>query len=112
MRKFISCLLALCTLWMSTWLVTDIHDVVDGNQPHPVFSSQAEPSDSDLMANFDRESSDCGVCSYDHGGHTGQALIIVRLASVRFDCRVTRQICDISSLPSHITTPTQRPPIV
>ena len=100
MRKYISCLLALCILWMSTWLVTDIHDVAaaDRNQPHPIFSTQLEASDSDLVVNFNTETSHCEVCSYDHGGHMGQALVISRLTSMQFDCQTTRRT---RLLPSH-----------
>ena len=99
MRKCISCLLAICTLWMSTWLVTDIHDVAaaDRNQPHPIFSAQLEPTDSDLEADFNIESPQCEICSYDHGGHVGQTLIISQLTSKPFDCQHTYPTCYISS---------------
>lgn len=38
--------LAFLTFWMSTWMVTDIHDwsLVDANQLHPVFSVQQSHS--------------------------------------------------------------------
>ena len=68
--------LAFLTFWMSTWMVTDIHDwsVADASQAHPVFSVQETHSElNDQTATADH-SSHCGVCSYDHGGHMGQAL--------------------------------------
>jgi len=68
--------LAFLTFWMSTWMVTDIHDwsVADADQAHPVFSMQQSHFDSAIQTVAEDHNSHCGVCSYDHGGHMGQTL--------------------------------------
>jgi len=68
--------LALLTFWMSTWMVTDIHDwsIADSDQPHPVFSIQQTQHVSDSHLATQDHTPHCGVCSYDHGGHMGQTL--------------------------------------
>jgi len=68
--------LAFLTFWMSTWMVTDIHDwsIDDADQPHPVFSVQQSHSHSDSQTSTVDHNPHCGVCSYDHGGHMGQTL--------------------------------------
>jgi hypothetical protein len=42
MKRLSIYFLAFLTFWMSTWMVTDIHDwsIADVEQPHPVFSMQ------------------------------------------------------------------------
>jgi len=63
--------------WTSTWMVTDIHDVLstDGDQPHPIFSVFSTDLGTILQSDADDTSpSECQVCSYDHGGHFGQML--------------------------------------
>ncbi|WP_174482319.1 hypothetical protein [methanotrophic endosymbiont of Bathymodiolus puteoserpentis (Logatchev)] len=76
MKKTSIYFLAFLTFWMSSWMVTDIHDwsIADANQPHPVFSVQQFHSDSDIQTVAEDHNSHCGVCSYDHGGHMGQTL--------------------------------------
>jgi len=68
--------LAFLTFWMSTWMVTDIHDwsLADADQSYPVFSVQQSHSDSDIQTATQDHNPHCGVCSYDHGGHMGQTL--------------------------------------
>lgn len=76
MKKTSIYFLAFLTFWMSSWMVTDIHDwsIADANQPHPVFSVQQFHSGSDIQTVAEDHNSHCGVCSYDHGGHMGQTL--------------------------------------
>ncbi|MCK4493695.1 MAG: hypothetical protein KAU26_06540 [Methylococcales bacterium] len=63
--------LAFSIFWVSTWIVTDIHDVLRLEQPHPIFSIAA----SDHLENHSHEAVHCeSACSYDHGGHLGQTL--------------------------------------
>ncbi len=76
MKRFLSSLLILMTLWMSTWLVTDIHLVYAANahNPHPVFSMQLDDTveKATLLGSGEGEDSHgCHFCSYDHGGHVG-----------------------------------------
>jgi hypothetical protein len=66
--------LAFLTFWMSTWMVTDIHDWSVADQSHPVFSAQQPHSVSDIQTATVDHDTHCGVCSYDHGGHMGQTL--------------------------------------
>ncbi|MCK4843311.1 MAG: hypothetical protein KAT04_15740 [Methylococcales bacterium] len=68
--------LAFLTFWMSTWMVTDIHDwsLADADQLHPVFSEQQTLQVSYSHTTTQDHNPHCGVCSYDHGGHMGQAL--------------------------------------
>jgi hypothetical protein len=63
--------LAFLTFWMSTWMVTDIHDwsLADADQAHPVFSAQQSHSVSGIQTVTQDHIPHCGVCSYDHGGH-------------------------------------------
>ncbi len=76
MKRFLSPLLILMILWMSTWMVTDIHVLYadDGHNPHPVFSIQADDAAAgiqDLASQAGDDSDGCHFCSYDHGGHIG-----------------------------------------
>lgn len=68
--------LAFLTFWMSTWLVTDIHDwsITDAGQALPVFSALHNHSGTDLHVSEQDPDSHCGVCSYDHGGHMGKTI--------------------------------------
>lgn len=78
MKRLCIYFLAFLTFWMSTWMVTDIHDwsLADADQPHPIFSVQQSHShsDSDIQTATQDHNPHCGVCSYDHGGHVGQTL--------------------------------------
>ena len=76
MKRMSIFFLAFMTFWMSTWMVTDIHDwsVADAGQPHPVLSLQAAEHLADNHSNTQDHSPHCGVCIYDHGGHMGQTL--------------------------------------
>jgi len=81
MKRFLSATLILMTLWMSTWLVTDIHVVYagDGDHPHPVFSIQADDAGSHASDHPAGEGTQdhhrCHFCSYDHGGHVGAMVL-------------------------------------
>ena len=78
MRRLSIYFLAFLTFWMSTWMVTDIHDfsIAEEGQSYLVFSGQQLHVASDNHLTDDDHNHDlhCGVCSYDHGGHIGQAL--------------------------------------
>ncbi len=106
--------LAFLTFWMSTWMVTDIHDwsLTDANQPHPVFSMQQSHSVSDIQTATQDHTPHCGVCSYDHGGHMGQTLAAPPLVAKSFPAQNTAK----SSLQSEFwysrrIAPKIRPPI-
>ena len=73
MKRLSIYFLAFLTFWMSTWMVTDIHDlsIADSDQAHPVFSVQQTQTVSDSLDHNPH----CGVCSYDHGGHIGQTMV-------------------------------------
>ncbi|MCK5889082.1 MAG: hypothetical protein KAG19_03990 [Methylococcales bacterium] len=107
--------LAFLTFWMSTWLVTDIHDwsLADAGQSHPIFSvTQSHiPSDDIHTATTDHKSH-CGVCSYDHGGHIGQTLLVFPLVAKSFSTRHTPKYLLQSELwYSRNISPKTRPPI-
>ena len=76
MKRLSIYFLVFLTFWMSTWMVTDIHDWsnADTYQSHPVFSVQLTQSVSDSHKATQDHKPHCGVCSYDHGGHMGQTL--------------------------------------
>ena len=77
MQRFLSSTLILMTLWMSTWLVTDIHIAyaADTHNPHPVFSLSVDDTASDEAippaSEGGQDGHGCHFCSYDHGGHVG-----------------------------------------
>jgi len=67
--------LAFVTFWVSTWMVTDIHDwSIASKQPHPIFVIQSSiHQDIALESHSNANDSHCnGICSYDHGGHVGK----------------------------------------
>lgn len=70
--------LAFLILWMSTWMVTDIHDIAIADEGHAIQIFAIQHAHSDLehqISSAEHEhDSHCGVCSYDHGGHIGQTL--------------------------------------
>ena len=78
MRRLSVYFLAFLTLWVSTWMVTDIHDIAIADK-HPaaqVLAIQHVHAGLDhQIASIEQEHDlHCGVCSYDHGGHMGQTL--------------------------------------
>jgi hypothetical protein len=114
MKRLSIYFLALLTFWMSTWMVTDIHNwsITDADQPHPVFSVQQTQFVSDSHTATQDHNPHCGVCSYDHGGHMGQTL--ASLAFVAESIPAQNAI----NFPFHSdfwysrnTTPKLRPPI-
>ena len=107
--------LAFLTFWMSTWMVTDIHDwsMTDTDHPHSVFSEQQLHSHSDNLTASQDHNPHCGVCSYDHGGHIGQSLAAVSFIAES----IPLQNAINSPLPSDFwysrsPSPNFRPPIV
>jgi len=115
MKRLSIYFLAFLTFWMSTWMVTDIHDlsIADTGQPHSVLSVQLTPSVSDSHTATQDHNPHCGVCSYDHGGHMGRTL-----ASFYYVAdSITAQNTQNSPLRSDFwysrnTSPKLRPPIV
>ncbi|MCF6252310.1 MAG: hypothetical protein L3J75_13745 [Methylococcaceae bacterium] len=106
--------LAFLTFWMSTWMVTDIHDWshVDVIQPHSVFSVQQSHSVSDIQTATKDHNSHCGVCSYDHGGHMGQTLTSNSFAAKSIPAQKTINFSLQSDFwYSRTTLPKLRPPI-
>ena len=74
MKRLSIFFLAFLTFWMSTWMVTDIHVFSNADQSHAIHSAQQTQSGSEIKSADQDHSQHCGVCSYDHGGHIGQAL--------------------------------------
>jgi len=106
--------LAFLTFWVSTWMVTDIHDwsIASADQAHPVFSVQQTQYVSDDHTTTQDHEPHCGVCIYDHGGHMGQTLASSDFVAKSF---VVQQTIN-SPLPvdfwySRNTSPKLRPPI-
>ncbi|BCX88278.1 hypothetical protein MIN45_P0647 [Methylomarinovum tepidoasis] len=71
MNRLLCCLLIFTTLWMATWLLTDVHVVhaAGDHQLHPLFSMQPEAGKEAVHGDPGDDS--CHFCSYDHGGHVG-----------------------------------------
>ena len=105
--------LAFLTFWMSTWLVTDIHDwsIADADQPHPVFSVQQTQPVSDLQIAIHDHEPHCGVCSYDHGGHMGQTLTVASFGAAFIAAQNFINPLHPDFWFSRNTTPNLRPPI-
>lgn len=77
MMRFSLYFLAFLTLWMSTWMVTEIHDVSVLNRYNSFQESTVQLSTSFAHHEHEEEhehASHCGICSYDHDGHTGKTL--------------------------------------
>jgi len=106
--------LAFVTFWISTWMVTDIHDwsIADNNQPHPVFSVQQADTAVDRQMTTQDHHPNCGVCSYDHGGHMGQTLAALSFVAVILPVQNTIKSPLFSDFWYTRTTPPKlRPPI-
>ncbi|OQK18286.1 hypothetical protein AU255_10800 [Methyloprofundus sedimenti] len=106
--------LAFLTIWMSTWMVTDIHDwsLADANQPHPVFSVQQSQPGSDIQTASTDHNPNCEVCSYDHGGHMGQTLAARAYIAKSFPAHNTHQLSlQFEFWYSRKIAPKLRPPI-
>jgi len=111
MKRF-SVFLVFLTVWMSTWMVTDIHDLSIADQIH-----------SDQYAGFNIEShidtidehdhnSHCGVCSYDHGGHIGQILATLPFVAEHVPSQnIIHSFLDLGFWSSQNTAPIPPPPI-
>jgi len=113
MNRPLACLLILTTLWMATWLVTDVHVPLQGgdHQSHPLFSFQVEtgkPVPSDDAGGGDS----CHFCSDDHGGHVGgMALPPAFFLAVTLVPRLHPPPYHLHFSP-RIQPPVHRPPIV
>lgn len=70
--------LAFSIFWISTWMVTDIHDLSMLEQPHPLFSIEAIAHQD---VHLDDEPHCESPCSYDHGGHVGQTLPVISVSN-------------------------------
>ncbi len=96
-------------------MVTDIHDwsMADAEQAHPVFSVQVTQAVSDSDITTHDHEQQCGVCSYDHGGHLGQTLAAAfyRAGGI-FSPTVIKSPHAINFWHSRNTSPEFRPPIV
>ena len=90
MKRLSIYFLAFVTFWMSTWMVTDIHDLLFAdNQPHQVVATQQTQSVSDSQISTQNHFSHCGVCSYDHGSHMGQTLATPSFVAVNVPAQNT-----------------------
>ena len=113
MNRPLSWLLIVMTLWMSTWLVTDIHvaHARGDHQAHPLFSVAADPA----VATDDAPDGDdgsCHFCSYDHGGHVGGMAVPPDYALVLVSAPSSPPRADRFTFVPHTDPPTHRPPIV
>ena len=120
MKRLSLCLLACLTFWMSTCLVTDIHQwsFSDSTHLHTVALVQhdllaVDSYQHDMSIDSQVDSSHSGVCSYDHGGHMGKSLTTF---PVLVHCFPSKGIIN-TSLSSHFWysrphSPILRPPIV
>jgi len=117
MKRLSIYFLAFLTFWMSTWMVTDIHDLSIDNaaQLQRVHSVQQSHIDSDqhiAATDEHRHNSHCGVCSYDHGGHIGQTLTTSSYVAESFPAQSTINRVQHSDFwYSRNTSPMLRPPI-
>jgi hypothetical protein len=114
MKRLSIFFLAFVTIWMSTWMVTDIHGWAEqeNNQPHPVFSFNQTVSDDDHLATVTDHQPHCGVCSYDHGGHIGHTLAAISYFAPVIQSQNQIDILHPDFWYSRTTIPTLRPPIV
>ncbi len=105
--------LAFVTIWMSTWMVTDIHDLLIADDlPHQVSSVQQTQSVSDSQSASQDHYSHCGVCSYDHGGHMGQTLATLSFVAVNIPAQAAIKFPLHSDFwHTRSTLPGLRPPI-
>ena len=116
--KPLSFFLAFFIFWMSTWMVTDIHNIV---ADHAELSSSLVSIQQIAASNIEDHhifevehdhQSHCGVCSYDHGGHSGAT--IVSLADITKSIPTKNLIVlslDSSFWASKNPPPTLPPPI-
>jgi hypothetical protein len=114
MKRLCIYFLAFLTFWMSTWMVTDIHDwsIVDVDQSHPVFSVQQTQSVADSQTASNDHKQHCGVCSYDHGGHMGQMLAAVTFIAESISAQnLINPLLHPDFWYSRNTAPNLRPPI-
>lgn len=115
MKRLSSSILAFMVIWMSTWMVTDIHDLVNIETHHYVSVNAIEHAQSlsDHDASAEIHHSSCGVCSYDHGGHMGQTLTARPLVAKTILVKNTVNFPSTSEVwHSRNTVPKIRPPIV
>ena len=113
MKQLSVYLLAFLTFWMSTWMVTDIHNLSNTDFKQSYSDSPLAKAHYvfDLKTVKHDHETHCGVCSYDHGGHMGQTLTTESHVVVF----IPAQNAIISPHPyfsySNTTIPKLRPPI-
>jgi hypothetical protein len=74
MKRLALSFLAFSIFWISTWMITDIHDLFMLEQPHPIFSIEASAHhENHSLEKVHGEN----ACSYDHGGHLGKTIPII-----------------------------------
>jgi len=115
MKRMSIIFLAFLTFWISTWMVTDIHDWSIEEQPHPLFSIQQDQvvADTHAVSQIQHLQAHCNICSYDHGGHMGQTLAAIFFVAPHVP---VQSLFKLSHYPdfwySRSTAPQFRPPIV
>ncbi|WP_022947087.1 hypothetical protein [Methylohalobius crimeensis] len=119
MKRTLSWLLSVSILWMSTWLVTDIHGVYVGarSHAHPLLIQQAAvEKDADLAKGQQEDgkdsSSHCHFCSYDHGGHVGALVMLESANPMLLGVSEAASFAYLFSWFDLTAPPRQRPPIV
>jgi hypothetical protein len=117
--KPLSFFLAFFIFWMSTWMVTDIHNIpiqpaekslsIASIQQMTV--SHSEDHHTNLIEDHSHQSH-CGVCSYDHGGHIGATIVTLSYLS---KSAPTKNLITLSphysGWTSKSSSPMLRPPI-
>ncbi|MGH8557590.1 MAG: hypothetical protein ACRESZ_09050, partial [Methylococcales bacterium] len=96
-----------------TWMVTNIRDWTVAGQTHPLFSVQNHQPVSDLHTDTDTQlhQPHCGVCSYDHGGHTGQTIEAVSFVAANIPAQSLINSFNPDFCHARRPTPELRPPI-
>ena len=105
--------LAFLTLWMSTWLVTDVHEwsMLDDQHTHAQIST-ASVSLMTTVQNIDHDHEHhSGICSYDHGGHVGQVLATVIYSTAFIPTQNSTIPISSEFWHTQISPPKLRPPI-
>jgi len=103
--------LAFVTFWVSTWMVTDIHDWSMLEQPHPIFSIQSSIHQDIALESHSNDSHCNGVCSYDHGGHVGKTFPAILSLANFIPSQHFIFSRDATNWHSRIIPPKFRPPI-
>ena len=113
MKKLGIYFLAFVTFWVSTWMVTDIHDWSSMlKQPHPIFSIQSSIHQDIALEGHSNDSHCNGICSYDHhGGHIGKTLAAITYLATFIPTQHFIFPQHVNFWHSRIIPPKFRPPI-